>query len=276
MADLAIIIRESGERTAPACRDLLSEQGDGAPLLTVGGGCFTDTLRRSLLAGIEAGRDWTLCVDGDVIPASGAVAALVARARRLDQPVFEVQAMVLDRLFGVRRPAGIHLYRTALLPLALDRIPADETVLRPESAMILAMAADGYRWWQDEMVFGLHDYGQWARDIARKVHVQAAKFQRFLPFLRERFTAGAEAGLVDFQVALAALEMAATTTVPAVLDAARLSGLSAAILARAGVAEHQPPDMAELRTLINQADAARHMGPRTEADIQFAPRLGYL
>ena len=275
-SDLAIIIRESGERTADFCRERLLAETGGGPVIAVGGGSFPDTLRRSLLAGIDAGCRWTLCVDADVVPTPGAVTALVARAEALDRPVFELQAMVLDRLFGVRRPAGNHLYRTALLPQALERIPADEMVLRPESAMILAMAAQGHSWWQDDMVFGLHDFGQWSRDIARKVYVQAAKFQRFLPFLQERFMVGAAAGEVDFLVARAALEIAATSTVRPVLDAARLADLSADILARAGIVEGPGLSASAASSLLDQAVAAGRMGPRTEAEIQFAPRLGYL
>lgn len=275
-ADLAIIIRESGERTADFCRERLALETGGGPIISVGGGSFPDTLRRSLVAGIDSGCRWTLCVDADVVPSPGVVASLVARAEALDRPVFELQAMVLDRLFGVRRPAGNHLYRTALLPQALEHLPADETVLRPESAMILAMAVQGHSWWQDDMVFGLHDFGQWSRDIARKVYVQAAKFQRFLPFLQKRFTAGAAAGEVDFIVARAALEIAATSTVRPVLDAARLADLSTDILVRAGIVEGPGLSAAAAASLLDQAAAAGYMGPRTEAEIQFAPRLGYL
>src|SRR5688572_4397920 len=80
------VVRSVGERTADACGPLLAEElGDGAEVVTVGHKPFPVTLADSLRAGIAARRPWTLCVDADVLVLPGAVAALLATARTLDQ-----------------------------------------------------------------------------------------------------------------------------------------------------------------------------------------------
>jgi hypothetical protein len=174
--DVAVIVRECGERTSDAVVSLLTDL-TGAPVHRVSGRPFARTLRRSLELGRRLGRPWTLCIDADVL-ALPALGDLIDEARRLPIEIFEVQGLVLDKLLPSRRPAGNHLYRTSLIAHALPLIPS-EHVLRPEMETIHAMAARGFRYHQSRQLIGLHDFEQSLGDVYAKAHLHAQKHRQF-------------------------------------------------------------------------------------------------
>jgi hypothetical protein len=174
--DVAVIVRECGERTSDAVVSLLTEL-TGAPVHRVSGRPFAQTLRRSLDLGRRLGRAWTLCIDADVLVLPG-LSDLIDEARRLPIDVFEAQGLVLDKLLPSRRPAGNHLYRTSLIAHALPLIPSDH-VLRPEMETIHAMAARGFRYHQSRRLVGLHDFEQSLGDVYAKAHLHAQKHRQF-------------------------------------------------------------------------------------------------
>jgi hypothetical protein len=272
-SDALIIVRHVGERTRGLCREILARQVRDGDLVEVTGHPFATTLRASFEAGLAAGRKWTICLDADVIPASSCVARMIELAETRDRPVFECQALVHDWLFGVPRPAGNHIYRTDLLEKAVTLIDETSTTLRPESAVILGMRRAGYSWWQDDGVIGLHDYGQYYRDIVRKVMVLAAKFTAFHGELHDRFTRMVETNQ-DFRVALEALSAGrAITTV----DASLLRAPAAELLARLHLTEKTSlgRDEQEVLTgLLAEMSATPHEA-RTPLEKRLAPCLGY-
>jgi hypothetical protein len=136
---------------------------------------FSAALADSYRIGIEHDRAWTLCIDADVLVHPPAIRALLDAASNVADSVCEVQGVVLDKFFGVRRPAGNHLYRTALLSKALSFIPADGKNARPEFHSLNKMTESGHPWVQTPVVVGLHDFEQAYRDIFRKCHVHAKK-----------------------------------------------------------------------------------------------------
>lgn len=200
--DVTVIVRECGERTADACVARLMEIFGHQPI-RISDRPFHATLRRSLEAGIEQGRPWTLCIDADVLALSG-LTSFIDEAQRQCSDVFEAQGLVRDKLLPVRRPAGNHLYRTSLIELALPLIPVTGS-LRPESDMILAMAAKGYGAWQSSMVIGLHDFEQNRDDIYRKALLHGHKHDYLIPIYRPIWETLA-AKDADFRLALQALD----------------------------------------------------------------------
>lgn len=170
--DLGVVVRGSGERTIEACCGLLAELF-GESVHRVSGRPFSATLRKSLELGTRLGRPWTLCVDADVL-ALPALATFIAEARALPRNTFAVQALVLDKLLPVRRPAGNHLYRTELLNLALSRIPSED-MLRPEYEMIRSMCGLGHGFYQSRLVVGLHDFEQSYADLFAKAYLHGHK-----------------------------------------------------------------------------------------------------
>jgi len=200
-----LVIRTVGERTEDACRASIRAQGiTDVQIVTVRETPFSRAMRVGFEAGIAAGRDWTFCVDADVILRRGSIAAMLRQAAQQPPNVFELQAVVLDKLFVALREAGNHLFRTELLPQVIDCIPEEGETLRPESTAMERMKACGYRWTRVPYVLGLHDFGQSNRDIFRKCYTHAQKHVHLLgdliPMMRARVASDP-----DFEVAIAGL-----------------------------------------------------------------------
>lgn len=200
---ITIIVRHCGERTTEACAQLLAQLAPGNRIHRVSARPFQEVLRQSLALGLAQGRPWTLCIDADVLilpELSGFLSAVDS----FPAGFFEAQALVLDKLIAARRPAGNHLYRTELIGRALAEIPPGDS-LRPESDMILAMAAKGHRSHQSSMLIGLHDFAQAYRDIYAKAFLHAHKHRSLMPLVRPLWAALGRAD-DDFRVALRALD----------------------------------------------------------------------
>ncbi len=179
--DVKCIIRAVGERTINTCANLLESQIDTGQIVTVGNTPFPETLAASFRAGIAGGKKWTLCIDADVLPFPGSISALVQEAEAMDESVLEVQALVFDRFFGGWRPAGVHLYRTCHLPIALELLKDLQDEIRPETSLLEKMAEIGYTWRQSAIEFGLHDFEQSPQDIYRKCFIHAFKHVDLIP-----------------------------------------------------------------------------------------------
>ena len=248
---ITVIVRESGERTADACVSLLEEAFNGAVIHRVSGAPFHVTLRRALELGIAQGKTWTLCIDADVLVLPD-LHRFLAEAVELSPNVFEAQGLVRDKLIPSRRPAGNHLYRTELLPLALPDIPTRGS-LRPESDMIHAMVEKGYPFHQSRHVVGLHDFGQSLLDVYGKAFLHGRKHQYlshlFAPIWHELSTSDA-----DYRIAVAALEDALVDT--GELDVARGEREQAAMkaLARLNLVEKTPVGGAGKQLLANMLE----------------------
>ena len=173
-----IVIRSVGERTESLCYELLVAQGfpkKNISLIRISP--FSNALRTAYEIGISANLPWTFCLDADVLLLPGTLAKLIHYAENLDQSVVEVRGLVLDKFFGGPRQAGNHLYRTSLLPKAIDLISNDD--IRPEQNALERMKAAGHPWKRIDLIIGLHDFEQYFRDIFRKCFIQAHKHQEY-------------------------------------------------------------------------------------------------
>jgi hypothetical protein len=202
--DVTVVVRTVGERTEAICRRLLEEQVPAEHIVTVSNAPFSATLADSFRAGISKGQTWTLCIDADVLVAPNVITQLLQLASQLDPAVCEIQGLVLDKFFGVQRPAGNHLYRTCLLHQALHLIPEEGKAIRPEYHTLNRMAEQGHPWVEVPLVLGLHDFEQHDRDIFRKCYVHARKFDTLMPLLVDYWRRRTEEDS-DYRVALAGL-----------------------------------------------------------------------
>lgn len=198
-----IIVRHCGERTTDACAELLKQLAPDNTIHRVSARPFHAVLRQSLALGIGEGRPWTLCIDADVLILPE-IAKFLSAVENFPPGIFEAQALVLDKLIPTRRPAGNHLYRTELIARALPVIPVSDS-LRPESDMIKAMAATGYRAYQSPLLIGLHDFEQTHRDIYMKAFLHGHKHRFLMPLLRPIWETLSQKD-DDFRVALTALD----------------------------------------------------------------------
>ena len=184
--DITVIIRSAGERTLDACYQLLANIFEKEQIHIIEEVPFSKAVLRSLELGIEEKRPWFACVDADVLVHEEGVLNLLEYADNAPNEVFEIQGLILDKFFPVRRPAGNHLYRTKYAHRALSMIPKEGTTLRPEATLLKNMAQAGYPWMQCDAVVGIHDFEQYYADIFRKCFLQAHKhdylFQHILDY----------------------------------------------------------------------------------------------
>lgn len=198
---VTFVIRSVGERTEGQCRATILSQGIPAHnVVTIHEAPFAQAMRVGFEIGIDAGRPWTFCVDADVILREGAIATMLDFAARQPANVFEVQGFVLDKLMFSLRMAGNHLFRTSHLDRMIACIP-EKDVFRPETEAMRQMVREGLRWRPVPYVAGLHDFGQFNRDIFRKCFTHSQKHLHLLPKIvsgmRRRATEDP-----DFRVAL--------------------------------------------------------------------------
>lgn len=235
--DVTIIVRECGERTADACVALLTTYFPEQIVHRISGRPFHATLRSSLELGLREGRKWTLCIDADVLALPGLV-EFVESAKELPKGMFGIQALVYDKLLGVTRPAGNHLYRTELIAAALPYIPT-AGALRPESAMIEAMGRAGMPFRQSHQVIGLHDFEQYLRDAYAKAFLHGHKHRYLLGHFAPAWRTLARSD-DDFKVAIAALSDSAQEQDIAVVGRDHTDSMAKIAIEQLGIKEKQP------------------------------------
>jgi hypothetical protein len=180
-----IVIREAGERTREICIELARAQVGADAVEIVAERPFEEALRQCYLAGIRRGRKWTMTLDADVLLRAGAIARLYAEAEAMPEHFAQVEGLVFDKISGSFREAGQRIYRTALLPLALEQTPAPGAAIRPEYSTLLGMDALGHPSRRVAVVMGVHDHKQFFRDLYRKAFVHANKHdKRLTAFVR--------------------------------------------------------------------------------------------
>lgn len=253
IADVTVIVRECGERTAEACVALLQRLFPGNEIHRVGARPFSATLRLSLEKGLAEGRAWTLCIDADVLVLPELI-ELLQEAQTAPGDLFELQGLVFDKLMTAPRAAGNHLYRTALIERALPLIPAGQS-LRPETDMIGAMAARGFACRQSAALVGLHDFEQSFRDLHAKAFLHGHKHRFLLPLYRPLWQMLAPED-ADYRVALAALDEAQADERAPSVSRDYGAGAAEAAVERLGLPEKPPldavPGAAALRAWTRQ------------------------
>mgnify|MGYP005648620177 CR=1 FL=1 len=177
------VIRSSGERTTELCQKLVLEEIPKDNTVIICEAPFTNAIKKTFELGIERGLPWTLAIDADLLIRANAIKDLLQLAKQADDKVFELQGLILDKLFLAFRPGGGHLYRTSLLHRAIEQIPHEEVSGRPETTTLRNMESQGHPWILSDIIFGIHDYEQYYRDIYRKGFQHGKKHRRYIPYL---------------------------------------------------------------------------------------------
>lgn len=184
---ITIVIRSSGERSIHACKNLVLQQDFNSEVHFVNEFPFESAIRKSYEIGLDAGNEWLMTLDADVLLREGAVTEFLSHAQNLPGNYFQIEGLVFDKLTGTYRKAGHRMYRTSFLKIALKQIPRTRTKIRPEFTTLMNMEALGYPSREINSVFGIHDYEQYYRDIYRKAYIHANKHQNWLPELIKRW-----------------------------------------------------------------------------------------
>ncbi|MBW7929577.1 MAG: hypothetical protein H3C58_16115 [Fimbriimonadaceae bacterium] len=201
-SEVTVVVRSVRERSEGACVAAVRAQGiNEANIIIINEAPFSKALKSSYLAGMVAGRNWTFCLDADVVLRAGAIEGLIRQALLQPENTCVVQGLMLDKLTMAIRPCGVHLYRTSLLQKAIDHIPPAHAAIRPETATVEAMKLEGHPWITVPYVIGIHDFGQHYADIFRKCYVHANKHLLHLPTLLPAWRKRADQD-ADFAVAI--------------------------------------------------------------------------
>ena len=198
-----VVIRGAGERTQKACVDRLNMIFEKNCISLIEEIPFGHALKAGLQIGIKSEKQWLFCIDADVLITNGGVQKLYDVATIQPPNVFEIQGLIVDKFFPVRRPSGGRFYRMAYAKEAIDCIPKEGTSLRPEGTMLREMARRGYPWYQSDVVVGVHDFEQYYCDIFRKCFLHAKKHSYLLPKIMPYWLEQSKEDL-DFQVAILA------------------------------------------------------------------------
>jgi len=168
-----VIVRAAGERTVDECVRRLRDQVDSVRVVSAAP--FAETLRLTYKLALDLKQPWTVVVDADVLIFPKMVkAGLRACVRTSHAGFFCLDGKTRDKVFLQDRRAGIHIYRTSMLWTALHAI--DGKKIKPESHVRGMMKRRGSKTFAPpQLVFGLHDYEQYYRDLYRKAFVQAKK-----------------------------------------------------------------------------------------------------
>ncbi len=236
--DLTIIVRSVGERTEEVCGELLKEIFPDCKIWVINEKPFTKAIKVTFELGINEAKKWTLVIDADVLVSKNGILSLINFANTQDEKVFEVQGKIIDKLFGGPRPAGNHLYRTALLKTALKYIPEPNVSLRPETYVMRSMNDVSFTWIQREEIVGLHDFEQSYFDMYRKAYTHAKKHRTSLDILLKYWIREANAD-GDFKAVLLGANAGLTEDKEFTIDANFFSNNLKDILKQEGLNEKE-------------------------------------
>ena len=172
----AIIIRAAGERTESECVAMAKKQGD---VFIVRAEPFGAAIMETYLKALEINAKYTTVIDADVLIYDNVIAPAIKELEKRDKKIFCLDGKTNDKVMMCPRRAGIHIYKTDLLSIALDFIDFD--ALKPESNVRNEMAEIGYPTWSGKsLIFGDHDFEQYYNDLWRKSVCQAWKLERMI------------------------------------------------------------------------------------------------
>lgn len=202
---VTVVIRSVGERTEGLCYDRLRCQIPENNIHIIHETPFSQDLRKTFHIGLQDNRQWLFVVDADVLVMPRIVDKMVAYAETLDEKVFCVIGMIIDKFLQSPREGGIHLYRTKWLRQAVSFVPDPYQAIRPENFVIRTMNRNDFRLVRTDALTGLHDFEQFYRDIYRKGFIHAVKNNEMVLDVIDLWRKKAAAD-PDYQVALAGYE----------------------------------------------------------------------
>jgi len=248
----SVIQRHAGERTRDAGWAIIAREFPGADIEQIAAGDFPATLRRSFEHAVDAGNPWTVTVDGDVLLLPGAGAALRVLSRRMPRHAGHADVLVHDKVTGEVRSAGVRLYRTVTMAVALERGDWGGRE-RPETQLLASLPQVGA--WSPSVLVGLHDHEQYLHDLFRTAFVMARKKAHRIAAYRQRWSALLDDP--DFRALVAGSDAAASTDLPTSFATEDYRALSDAFLTAAGLPEKPPlsaaPGSAALEALVPAA-----------------------
>src|SRR5688500_11028606 len=98
---ISVVVRSADERTTDLCSSLLKDFFSGQFIHVLKTSPFSKAIVESWRIGIEAKKEWVLCIDADVLISPHGMQNLLEKADGLPPDTFEIQGLVLDKFFPV-------------------------------------------------------------------------------------------------------------------------------------------------------------------------------
>jgi hypothetical protein len=182
MNDILIIQRHVNERTRNISKSILNKHTN-LEIFDISSITFHDNLISSYKLALEVRKEWTLFIDGDVIPNKTILEFLDLR-HKLSDDYLGYSPLITDKFWLENRFGGLHLYRTSSLQNVFqvgmnnfeNSLESFYDLNRPESYFKKIGIQLGYAWGNVKLICGLHDYHQEYFDIYRKSFLYASKF----------------------------------------------------------------------------------------------------
>lgn len=158
--DYTIIVRSVGERTTDKCVEYVKKVFDTNDVTIVSGVTpHQEMVKKCFSIGIESGRKWTVCIDADIFLEKDKFKEFVDNIDYLDkkdEKLFSISPCFFDYFFNCSRHVGLHIYKTDLLPQAMEMIMYN--TLRPETTVKRKMSENGYSSYLMDITVGIHDF----------------------------------------------------------------------------------------------------------------------
>mgnify|MGYP001450432987 CR=1 FL=1 len=153
--DITFVVRAAGERTESAGIALLRDQvaaagGDpAAQIQVIHERPFSAAVGKTLEVGLLHARPYVVGIDADVLLARRGVHVLADLAAAMSPETYSAVGLMLCRFFGGFCFRGVHVYQSRHLEQARGllgrRTPGGpDPALKPETALVEAMKAEGY------------------------------------------------------------------------------------------------------------------------------------
>ncbi|MGB7396138.1 MAG: hypothetical protein WA913_17280 [Pricia sp.] len=207
--DFIWLIRSAGERTAQHCLHLVQDIAPEHEVHFIEEEPFNQALVKGFGIAEASSAKWMVCIDADVLLYRKGILELLEVARRAEEDVCYVQGLTIDRFIPIIRSAGNGIYRTSVASQAKSLVPRGDSSNRPETTTMQGLLAAGYKMYRTNIVVGIHDYGQYYRDIYRKVFLHTHKHKNVIGEVG-RYWESLQNENLDFKVARAAMKISST------------------------------------------------------------------
>ena len=178
MIKFEYVIRTIGERTEDVCLELIGlQQKPNEKIIIVRESTHAKAIEKTFIASLNSMADWVIVVDADVLFQVDAVSRIRSKLDSCADNVFVVHFAIFDKLYSMKRWAGVHVYRVTMLEELYDKFKKirKKPNLKIEAATIKEVEKSNKQSLFIKDVVGIHDFEQNYKDIYRKAYLNTIR-----------------------------------------------------------------------------------------------------
>lgn len=178
MKTFKFIVRSIGERTESVCVHLLKLQMlDCDTISVIREPSHAKAIEKTYTLGIESMADWVIAVDADVLFLPDAVSQIRKELDSCADDVFVINSAVFDKIYSMKRWAGVHVYRRMMLEDLYSTFKTFVNLpnLKIEAAAIKEFQKNNKQSYFSKNIVGTHDFHQNYKDLYRKAYLNTVR-----------------------------------------------------------------------------------------------------